>query len=269
MTSRPKLVRARGSARHDAGAGGRDLRDLRHAPPSPGSSPSRRSPTVTQSGLPTANGCAWCRSTRPSRLRSVTAARRHACWPACSRPGRRSSWRADPALDRVDRYGRLLRYVVKGSVNVNIALVSRGAATVWFFDGDQGPTRVQAARGGQDREAGREGPLGCLSGHALRPAERGRHRAGGRLRAARPAGTESTTTGTARRTIRPTTAARALATRRRGTARRSCDPAYPTVCIPPPPPDLDCGDVNQKRFTVLPPDPHRFDGDHDGIGCES
>ena len=24
-----------------------------------------------------------------------------------------------------------------------------------------------------------------------------------------------------------------------------------------------------KRFRVLPPDPHRFDGDHDGIGCES
>lgn len=48
-----------------------------------------------------------------------------------------------------------------------------------------------------------------------------------------------------------------------------CDPAYPTVCIPPPPPDLDCGDVPYRRFTVLAPDPHRFDGDHDGIGCES
>jgi len=48
-----------------------------------------------------------------------------------------------------------------------------------------------------------------------------------------------------------------------------CDPAYPTVCIPPPPPDLDCNDIPFRRFTVLPPDPHRFDGDHDGIGCES
>jgi len=48
----------------------------------------------------------------------------------------------------------------------------------------------------------------------------------------------------------------------------SCDPAYPTVCIPPPPPDLDCGDIPYRRFTVLPPDPHHFDGDHDGIGCE-
>lgn len=49
----------------------------------------------------------------------------------------------------------------------------------------------------------------------------------------------------------------------------NCDPAYPTVCIPPPPPDLDCGDIVHRRFTVNPPDPHRFDGDHDGIGCES
>ncbi|HEU5432806.1 MAG TPA: thermonuclease family protein [Thermomicrobiales bacterium] len=49
----------------------------------------------------------------------------------------------------------------------------------------------------------------------------------------------------------------------------NCDPSYPDVCIPPPPPDLDCGDITARRFRVLPPDPHRFDGDHDGIGCES
>ena len=48
-----------------------------------------------------------------------------------------------------------------------------------------------------------------------------------------------------------------------------CDPSYPDFCIPTSPPDLDCGDIPQKRFTVLPPDPHRFDGDKDGIGCES
>lgn len=52
-------------------------------------------------------------------------------------------------------------------------------------------------------------------------------------------------------------------------ARGNCDPSYPTVCIPPSPPDLDCGDVGYRRFQVLPPDPHRFDGDYDGVGCES
>lgn len=48
-----------------------------------------------------------------------------------------------------------------------------------------------------------------------------------------------------------------------------CDPSYPTVCIPPAPPDLDCGDITYRRFEVRPPDPHHFDADHDGIGCES
>jgi len=48
----------------------------------------------------------------------------------------------------------------------------------------------------------------------------------------------------------------------------NCSPSYPTVCIPPPPPDLDCKDIPYKRFTVTGSDPHNFDGDGDGIGCE-
>ena len=51
--------------------------------------------------------------------------------------------------------------------------------------------------------------------------------------------------------------------------RGNCSPAYPSVCIPPPPPDLDCADIPYRRFTVLSPDPHNFDRDGDGIGCES
>lgn len=47
----------------------------------------------------------------------------------------------------------------------------------------------------------------------------------------------------------------------------NCDPSYPTVCIPPPPPDLDCADVPHRNFVVLQPDPHRFDGNKDGVGC--
>ncbi|MFQ5552816.1 MAG: thermonuclease family protein [Thermoplasmata archaeon] len=48
-----------------------------------------------------------------------------------------------------------------------------------------------------------------------------------------------------------------------------CDPTYPDVCIPSPPPDLDCGDIPYRNFRVFPPDPHHFDGDRDGIGCET
>jgi hypothetical protein len=50
--------------------------------------------------------------------------------------------------------------------------------------------------------------------------------------------------------------------------RTGCDPSYPDVCIPPPPPDLSCSDVAFTDFTVLPPDPHGFDGNEDGVGCE-
>jgi hypothetical protein len=49
----------------------------------------------------------------------------------------------------------------------------------------------------------------------------------------------------------------------------NCDPSYSGVCIPPAPPDLDCGDISERRFAVVGSDPHRFDGDNDGIGCES
>lgn len=52
------------------------------------------------------------------------------------------------------------------------------------------------------------------------------------------------------------------------TDREVCDPSYPDICIPPPPPDLDCGDVRERRFRVTGADPHRFDGDRDGVGCE-
>jgi micrococcal nuclease len=52
------------------------------------------------------------------------------------------------------------------------------------------------------------------------------------------------------------------------TPRGNCDPSYPTVCIPPPPPDLDCADVPHTNFAVREPDPHRFDGEGDGLGCE-
>jgi micrococcal nuclease len=47
-----------------------------------------------------------------------------------------------------------------------------------------------------------------------------------------------------------------------------CDPSYPGVCIPPAPPDLDCGEVGLVGFQVVPPDPHGFDRDRDGVGCE-
>ncbi|MEZ4868790.1 MAG: hypothetical protein R3C14_46125 [Caldilineaceae bacterium] len=79
-----------------------------------------------------------------------------------------------------------------------------------------------------------------------------------------------TTTPTSRATTTPTPTPQSTATATPTEATGAgCDPSYPTVCIPPPPPDLDCGDIPYRRFTVRPPDPHNFDRDHDGIGCET
>ena len=47
-----------------------------------------------------------------------------------------------------------------------------------------------------------------------------------------------------------------------------CDPSYPDVCIPPPPPDLDCGDIIYANFRTIGTDPHGFDGNNDGEACE-
>jgi hypothetical protein len=49
----------------------------------------------------------------------------------------------------------------------------------------------------------------------------------------------------------------------------NCHPSYPNNCIPPPPPDRNCGGSGvPNNVKVVPPDPHRLDGDKDGVGCE-
>lgn len=48
-----------------------------------------------------------------------------------------------------------------------------------------------------------------------------------------------------------------------------CDASYPDTCLPSPPPDLDCRDIGERRFRVEGGDPHNFDGDGNGIGCEA
>ena len=51
---------------------------------------------------------------------------------------------------------------------------------------------------------------------------------------------------------------------------KDCNPSYPDprTCIKSPPPDLNCKDIPLRNFKVVGNDPHRFDGDNDGIGCE-
>jgi hypothetical protein len=52
-----------------------------------------------------------------------------------------------------------------------------------------------------------------------------------------------------------------------GGGEASCAPGY-SPCVPPPPPDLDCADLDGP-IKVTGSDPHNLDGDGDGWGCES
>jgi hypothetical protein len=100
-----------------------------------------------------------------------------------------------------------------------------------------------------------------------------------------PASTTTTTEPSTTTEPKPTTTVRVTTTTRRPrpattTTRRrvttttraptgNCDPSYPDFCIPPLPPDLNCADVGETDSIVQGADPHCFDGDHDGVGCES
>lgn len=48
-----------------------------------------------------------------------------------------------------------------------------------------------------------------------------------------------------------------------------CDHSYPSICIPSDSPPLACEDISERRFAVIGSDPHEFDVDKNGLGCES
>ncbi len=55
-------------------------------------------------------------------------------------PATRVRLTTEPATDRVDQYGRLLRYVIRArdGANVNLRLVALGAAAPYFYAGGRG-----------------------------------------------------------------------------------------------------------------------------------
>ena len=148
----------------------------------------------------------------------------------------------DPRLDDHDSYGRLLRYVWRKGVNVNLQLVRDGSATIWLFRGERGKYADRLLAAGRAARKAKRGLWGACPKAVWNPY--GPVTTGG--------GSGSASSGSAQ-----------------PIAGDGCDPSYPDVCIPPPPPDLDCADIPYRNFRVRPPDPHRFDGEGDGVGCES
>jgi endonuclease YncB( thermonuclease family) len=164
--------------------------------------------------------------------------------------GSRVTLTTDPALDTVDRYGRLLRYVARGSTNVNLEMVRLGAATPYFYRGDRGryASRLMAAAS------------------AAKAARRGLWGASPHTRLAPNAQVDTGTCGPAPAPTPP------LAPLVPPPAPRGCDSNYTGACVPPYPPDLDCGELRARGLAlpvrVVGSDPHRLDGDGDGFGCE-
>jgi micrococcal nuclease len=76
---------------------------------------------------------------------------------------------ADPRLDQIDRYGRLLRYLYRGPTNVNVELVREGAATVYFYAHDRGRFARTLLQAGGAARAARRGLWGACPGTPFNP----------------------------------------------------------------------------------------------------
>jgi micrococcal nuclease len=78
-------------------------------------------------------------------------------------PGTAVRLAAEPATDRVDQYGRLLRYVVRvrDGLNVNVFLVKRGDAAPYFYDGRRGRYAAVLTRDALHARAARRGLWGA------------------------------------------------------------------------------------------------------------
>jgi endonuclease YncB( thermonuclease family) len=76
----------------------------------------------------------------------------------------------DPALDRRDRYGRLLAYLYRDGLNVNLALVRRGAAAPYFYRGARGRYAAQLLKAARLAQAERRGLWAACPRTRLEPA---------------------------------------------------------------------------------------------------
>lgn len=147
----------------------------------------------------------------------------------------------DPKLDKVARYGRLLRYIFVGKTNVNLKMVEIGAAAPYFYRGDRGLYSTQILKAAEKAKAAKRGLWKECPGTRLTPTN---------------AITTSAVSSTSLLTGSSTNG--------------NCDPNY-AGCIPVPSIDLDCPDIKRLGLApvkVIGNDTHRLDRDGDGVGCD-
>ena len=193
---------------------------------------------------------------RQVRLGQVDAPERHECYGSQSTQALRELVEAKTVTLRrpddaptMDRYGRTLAELYVDGNSADEELIRRGAAE-WYEqyaheDADLA-RRLQAAEG---EAAAEKRGLWATCADGVTPP---------------PVTSPSTTLPAPRPLFGAGSGADADAS--------TCHPGYPDDCIPPGPPDLDCGSASIRRRVHVDHasgDPHRFDADKDGWGCES
>jgi endonuclease YncB( thermonuclease family) len=151
--------------------------------------------------------------------------------------------KADPASASYDRYGRALRYIFVGKVNVNLEMVKIGAAAPYFYQGEKGIYSAAMLKAAQDAKLYKVGLWKDCPGTQLVPTKAITTYKSVGTPVATPVTEPSATTG--------------------------CDPNY-AGCIPMYPPDLNCSDIKALGLapvTVIGKDPHHLDSNGDGKAC--
>lgn len=149
---------------------------------------------------------------------------------------------SDSVSDDKDQFGRSLRYVKVGKINLNLKLVQIGAATPYFYQGERGKYAKELLKAAENAKAKKLGLWKACPNTKLDPTK--------------PASTGSAVASKAATSTTST--------------NTKCDPNY-QGCIPPFPPDLNCTDIKRMGLApirVIGKDLHKFDGDGDGNGCD-
>jgi micrococcal nuclease len=154
----------------------------------------------------------------------------------------------DPALDSKDTYGRTLAYLILGNQNINIELVRRGSAVPYFYGGNKGKYSVELEKAADFARDNRLGIWGNCPGFIYNPYK-------------------AANTGSSSGLLQASQEDFNGRVYKDGDG--NCSPHY-RECVPPYPPDYDCGDLKPLGLIhVLDSDPHRLDRDGDGLACES
>jgi endonuclease YncB( thermonuclease family) len=149
---------------------------------------------------------------------------------------------SDPVSANIDRFGRDLRYVFVGKLNINLKMVELGAAAPLFYNGEKGKYWSQLLKAAEKAKKNKIGLWGKCPSAKLDPYKSLSSGKSGTSSASPQASNSS-----------------------------QCDPNY-SPCIPISVADLNCPDLYARGISsirVIGTDIHKFDRDRDGIACEN